>query len=66
MSQRLRKRIEENFGWMKAFGNFRKSRWKGAEKTHFMAQFVGSACNLMRMAKLSLAEANLPLRQAAA
>ena len=66
VSQRLRKRIEENFGWMKAFGNFRKSRWIGAEKTHFMAQFVGSACNLMRMAKLSLAEANLPLRPTAA
>jgi transposase len=66
LSQRLRKRIEENFGWMKAFGNFRKSRWKGAEKTNFVAQFVGSACNLMRMAKLSLAESNLPLRPAAA
>ena len=66
MSQRLRKRIEENFGWMKSFGNFRKSRWIGTEKTHFVAQFVGSACNLMRMAKLSLAEANLPLRPAAA
>jgi transposase len=57
MSQRLRKRIEEPFGWMKAFGNFRKSRWIGAEKTHFVAQFIGSACNLIRMAKLSLAEA---------
>jgi hypothetical protein len=65
-SQRLRKRIEENFGWMKAFGNFRKSRWIGAEKTHFVAQFVGSACNLVRMAKLSLAGANLPLQPAAA
>jgi hypothetical protein len=65
-SQRLRKRIEENFGWMKAFGNFRKSRWTGAEKTHFVAQLVGSACNLVRMAKLSLAEANLPLQPAAA
>ncbi len=66
LSQRLRKRIEENFGWMKAFGNFRKSRWKGAEKTNFVAQFVGATCNLMRMAKLSLAEANLPLQPAAA
>jgi transposase len=66
MSQRLSKRIEENFGWMKALGNFRKRRWIGTEKTHFMAQFAGSACNLMRMAKLSLAKANLPLRPAAA
>ena len=62
----LRKRIEENFGWMKAFGNFRKSRWIGAEKTNFVAQFVGAECNLMGMAKRTLAEANLPLRPAAA
>ena len=66
MSQRLRKRIEENFGWMKAFGNFRKSRWKGAEKTNFVAQFVGSACNLIRMAKLAQMESQLPLKPAAA
>jgi hypothetical protein len=66
MSQRLRKRIEENFGWMKAFGNFRKSRWIGAEKTHFVAQFVGSACNLIRMAKLAQMESQLPLQPAAA
>jgi len=66
MSQRLRKRIEENFGWMKAFGNFRKSRWIGAEKTNFVAQFVGSACNLVRMAKLAQMESQLPLKPAAA
>jgi hypothetical protein len=65
-SQHLRKRIGENFGWMKAFGNFRKSRWIEAGKTHFVAQFVGSACNLIRMAKLSLAEANLPRQPSAA
>jgi IS5 family transposase len=66
VSQRLRKRIEEPFGWMKAFGNFRKSRWIGAEKTHFVAQFMGSACNLVRMAKLALAESQLPLQPSAA
>lgn len=53
-SQRLRKRVEEPFGWMKTTGMFRKSRWRGIEKTHFVAQFVGAACNLVRMAKLEM------------
>jgi transposase len=56
-SQRLRKRVEEPFGWMKTTGCFRRSRWLGVERTHFMAQLVGSACNLVRMAKLSMDEA---------
>ncbi|MFA5257258.1 MAG: hypothetical protein WC360_03835 [Opitutales bacterium] len=51
----------EPFGWTKAFANFRKSRWKGVERTHFVAQFMGSACNLVRVAKLALAESQLPL-----
>lgn len=53
-SQRLRKRVEEPFGWMKTTGMFRKSRWRGIAKTHFAAQFVGAACNLVRMAKLAM------------
>ena len=53
-SQRMRKRVEEPFGWMKTTGMFRKSRWRGIAKTHFVAQFVGAACNLVRMAKLEM------------
>jgi transposase len=52
ISQRIRKRIEEIFGWMKTTGNLRKSRWIGIERTHAAAQYVGSAWNLVRMAKL--------------
>lgn len=55
-SQRIRKRIEEPFGWMKTAGHFRRTRWRGVERTHFMAQFFGAACNLVRMAKLATYE----------
>ncbi|MFO7717463.1 MAG: transposase [Desulfohalobium sp.] len=59
-SQRIRKRIEEPFGWMKTAGHFRKTRWRGIERTHFMAQFFGAACNLVRMAKIATTEAVKP------
>jgi transposase len=52
MSQKVRKRIEEGFGWMKTVGTFRKTRFKGTGRTQLSAWFVGAACNLVRMAKL--------------
>jgi transposase len=52
VSQWIRKRVEEIFGWMKAIGGFRKTRYKGVRRTHLAAWFVGSAYNLLRMAKL--------------
>jgi hypothetical protein len=48
------KRIEESFGWMKTVGGFRKTRFKGIARTQPRAHFVGAACNLVRMATLSL------------
>ena len=51
-SQRIRKRIEEIFGWSKTIGGFRRTRYKGRERTQFLAYFVGAAYNLLRMAKL--------------
>lgn len=53
-SQKVRKRVEEIFGWMKTTGNFRKSRYRGVERTHAAAQYVAAACNLIRMAKLMM------------
>src|SRR5581483_2262383 len=61
-SQRIRKRIEEIFGWMKATGGLRKTRYRGVERTHGSAQMVASAYNLLRMAKLSLRAALSPPR----
>jgi len=52
VSQRVRKRVEEIFGWMKSVGGFRKTRYKGRDKTQLAAWFVGAAYNLLRMAKL--------------
>jgi hypothetical protein len=56
-SQRIRKRVEEIFGWMKTVGGFRKTRYRGREKTWSAAYLVASACNLLRVARLTAAEA---------
>jgi len=52
ISQKKRKRIEEIFGWMKAVGGFRKSRFVGIAKTQLAAYMVGAAYNLLRMSRL--------------
>jgi transposase len=53
VSQRIRKRIEEIFGWSKTTGAFRKSRYRGIEKTNAAGQMVVASLNLLRMAKLA-------------
>ena len=53
-SQKVRKRIEEIFGWSKTTGCFRKSRYRGVERTHASGQYVVATWNLVRMAKLLL------------
>lgn len=57
LSQRIRKRVEEIFGWMKTMGGFRRTRFKGRDRTQLAAWFVASAYNLLRMAKLIPKEA---------
>jgi transposase len=52
VSQRVRKRVEEIFGWIKTVGNFRRTRYRGLERTQFAAYLVGAAYNLLRIAKL--------------
>ncbi len=54
VSQRIRKRVEEVFGWMKTVGNFRKTRYRGLAKSRIAALMVAAAYNLLRMAKLRL------------
>jgi transposase len=59
LSQRIRKRVEEIFGWMKSIGGFRRTRFRGRDRTQSAAHFVGAAYNLLRIAKLvSAAEAS--------
>lgn len=57
VSQRVRKRVEEAFGWMKTVGNFRRTRFKGETRTQHASQIVGAAFNLLRIAKLTEAYA---------
>jgi transposase len=52
MSQRIRKRVEEIFGWTKTVANFRRTRFKGRERTELASYFVGAAYNLLRMGRL--------------
>jgi IS5 family transposase len=52
ISQRLRKRVEEIFGWMKTIGGFRRTRYKGIARTQLAGYMVGAAYNLLRMARL--------------
>jgi transposase len=52
ISQRIRKRVEEIFGWAKTVGGFRRTRFKGIRRSQLAAYFVGAAYNLVRMSRL--------------
>ncbi len=52
VSQRIRKRIEEGFGWMKTIGGFRKTKYRGIEKVGWAFTFAAAAYNLIRLPKL--------------
>ena len=53
MSQKVRKQVEEIFGWMKTVGGFRRTRYRGVERTGLAGYFVATAYNLVRMANLA-------------
>jgi transposase len=55
VSQRLRKRVEEIFGWEKTVGGLRKLRYRGLAKVAQTFTFTAAAYNLVRMAKLDAA-----------
>jgi IS5 family transposase len=55
LSQRARKRVEEIFGWMKTVGGFRRTRYRGLERTGLAGYLVATAYNLVSMAKLLVA-----------
>ena len=52
ISQRIRKRIEEIWGWIKTVGGGRKLRYKGVARNQLWAELTTAAYNLVRMAKL--------------
>jgi Transposase DDE domain len=51
-SQRVRKRIEEAFGWIKTIGGLRKVRHRGTDRVNWMFTLTAAACNLVRLPKL--------------
>jgi transposase len=52
ISQRKRKRVEEIFGWMKAYGGLRRTLGRGLARVQLHAYIVGAAYNLLRMSRL--------------
>ena len=53
LSQWVRKRIEEAFGWMKTIGGLRQTRYRGRDRVQMHAYLVAAAYNLIRIARLS-------------
>jgi transposase len=57
VSQRVRKRIEEVFGWMKTVGLLRKLRHRGLARVDWVFTFTAAAYNLVRIRNLEAARA---------
>jgi transposase len=51
-SQRIRKRIEEAFGWIKGVGGLRQTKLRGLPKVDWAFSFTAAAYNLVRLPKL--------------
>lgn len=52
MSQKIRKRIEEGFGWIKTVGGQRRTRFIGRDRVGWAFAFTAAAYNLVRLPKL--------------
>ncbi len=52
VSQRIRKRIEEAFGWIKVVAGQRKTRFRGRDRVGWAFTFAAAAYNLVRLPKL--------------
>ena len=54
ISQRVRKRVEEVFGWIKTVGGGRKLRYLGVKRNQLWATLTATAYNLVGMANLNV------------
>jgi transposase len=61
ISQRLRKRIEEGFGWMKTVGGLTQVKVRGLAKVRAAFVFAMAAYNIVRLPKLMAARGELRL-----
>ena len=57
VSQRIRKRVEEAFGWIKAQAGYEQLKVRGREKAEAVFTFATTAYNLIRIPKLLAAAA---------
>jgi transposase len=57
VSQRLRKRVEEIFGWIKTVGGGRKLRYVGLRPNQLWAGLTGAAYNLVRIVRIERKQA---------
>jgi transposase len=57
ISQRIRKRIEEPFGWIKTIAGGRKLRYRGRSRNRAWFLFAGAVYNIIRIAALDAQEA---------
>jgi transposase len=60
ISQRIRKRVEEIFGWMKTVGGFRRTRYRGLDRTGLAGYLVATAYNLVRLSRRAPSQAEAP------
>ena len=60
VSQRIRKRVEEIFGWMKTVGGFRRTRYRGLDRTGLAGYLVATAYNLARLGRLMATGTEIP------
>ena len=51
-SQRVRKRIEEAFGWMKTIGGMRRPMLRGTDRVGWAFTFAAAAYNLVCLPRL--------------
>ena len=58
ISQRIRKRIEEAFGWIKTVAGQQKTKFRGRERVGWAFAFAAAAYNLVRLPKLLAEEAH--------
>jgi transposase len=56
VSQVVRKRVEEIFGWLKTVGLMRKTRHRGLGRVGWMFRFTVAIYNLVRMRNLAMAD----------
>ena len=59
ISQRLRKRIEEGFGWTKAVGGLAQVKVRGLAKVRAVFVFAMAAYNIVRLPKLLMPKGDL-------